>query len=69
MARAGYDPSEAPKLWDRMSASHNGKAPPEFMSTHPSDENRKLDLNLWMPEANAVYSKAPHKFGIGSSIN
>lgn len=69
MSKAGYDPSEAPKLWDRMSASHGGKAPPEFMSTHPSDANRKADLNRWMPEANELYSKAPHKYGLGSNIN
>lgn len=69
MARAGYDPSEAPRLWDRMSAANGGKAPPEFMSTHPSDSNRKAMLNSWMNEANNVYSQAPHKYGLGSNIN
>ncbi len=69
MARAGYDPSEAPKLWDRMNAANGGKAPPEFMSTHPSDKNRKDALNQWMSEANQVYAKAPHKYGLGSNIN
>ena len=29
MARAGYDPSESIKLWDRMNAASGGKAPPE----------------------------------------
>lgn len=68
MARAGYDPAEAPRLWDRMSASSGGKAPPEFMSTHPSDANRKAMLNEWMPDAEAIYSKAPHKYGLGEKI-
>jgi predicted Zn-dependent protease len=41
-ARAGYDPSVAPALWDRMGAS--GKSPPEFMSTHPDPANRSRAL-------------------------
>lgn len=69
MARAGYDPSEAPRLWDRMSAASGGKAPPEFMSTHPSDANRKAMLNSWMNDANNVYSQSPHKYGLGANIN
>ncbi|MFA6237972.1 MAG: M48 family metallopeptidase [Bacteriovorax sp.] len=68
MARAGYDPSEAPRLWDRMSASHGGKAPPEFMSTHPSDETRKTGLNTWMSDAQKAYAQSPHKYGLGETI-
>jgi predicted Zn-dependent protease len=68
MARAGYDPSEAPRLWDRMSASHGGSAPPEFMSTHPSDESRKAGLNAWMADAHAAYEHAPHRYGLGENI-
>jgi predicted Zn-dependent protease len=41
-ARAGYDPSTAPALWDRMGAS--GKSPPEFLSTHPDPANRSRAL-------------------------
>ncbi len=68
MAKAGYDPSEAPKLWDRMNQSHGGKAPPELLSTHPSDETRKKNLNDWMSEAQSIYSKSPKKFGTGEII-
>lgn len=68
MARAGYDPSEAPKLWDRMNAANGGKAPPEFMSTHPSDTTRKANLNNWMAEAQQIYAKAPTKYGLGEAI-
>jgi len=54
MAMAGYDPREAPKFWQRMSAGGGG-APPEFMSTHPSDETRIRQLNERMAEALGYY--------------
>tara|TARA_B100001175_G_scaffold314019_1_gene322604 strand:+ start:2129 stop:2956 length:828 start_codon:yes stop_codon:yes gene_type:complete len=47
---SGYDIREAPKLWERMKKSHKGKEPPEFMSTHPSSDNRIKKLNEWMDE-------------------
>jgi predicted Zn-dependent protease len=53
MAMAGYDPRKAPAFWERMSAG--GGAPPEFMSTHPSDETRIRQLNEHMPEAMEYY--------------
>lgn len=68
MAKAGYDPSEAPVLWDRMKNSHEGAGPPEFLSTHPSEENRKEALNSWMSEAKKVYQSAPHQYGLGEKI-
>ena len=68
MARAGYDPTEATKLWDRMGAAKQGAAPPEFISTHPSDKARKEKLNSWLPEAQAEYAKAPQKYGTGAVI-
>lgn len=51
MALAGYDPREAPKFWKRMAAMGKGKAIPEMLSTHPSDENRIEQLNNYMPVA------------------
>lgn len=50
MAMAGYNPQEAPKFWERMTAGSSGQ-PPEFVSTHPSHDRRIADLNKHMPEA------------------
>jgi len=50
MAMAGYDPYQAPIFWKRMSQSGGAAGTPEFMSTHPSDENRIAKLNALMPE-------------------
>lgn len=51
MAIAGFNPEEAPKLWERMQAASGGKTQPEILSTHPSNQRRINDLTLWIPEA------------------
>jgi predicted Zn-dependent protease len=57
MAMAGYDPQQATTFWERMAAGKGGQAPPEFLSTHPSDETRIADLKRHMPEALKYYKK------------
>jgi len=57
MASAGYDPNLAPAFWKRMIEMNKGEKPPEFLSTHPSDETRIKDLESWLPEAMAYYNK------------
>ncbi len=57
LAKAGYDPHEAPKFWQRMISMNTGQKPPEFLSTHPSDERRVQQLNNWIPEALKYYRK------------
>jgi predicted Zn-dependent protease len=57
MAMAGYDPQQAPVFWERMAQMGSGQNPPQFLSTHPSDETRIANLNKWMPEALDYYSK------------
>ena len=52
---SGYDIREAPKIWERMKESNKGKEPPEFMSTHPSSDNRIKKLNEWMNEVTLDY--------------
>jgi len=56
-AMAGYDPREAIPFWERMSAA-GGAGPPEFLSTHPSDETRMRKLKQFMPEALKYYTTA-----------
>nr|WP_240732239.1 M48 family metallopeptidase [Geobacter sp. FeAm09] len=57
MAMAGYDPNEAVVFWRRMAAQKAGQAPPEFLSTHPSDATRVAELERLMPEAMSYYRK------------
>jgi predicted Zn-dependent protease len=56
MAMAGYDPREAPEFWKRMTAV-GGQKPPEFMSTHPSDETRIRRITEEIPEALTYYKR------------
>jgi metalloendopeptidase OMA1, mitochondrial len=51
VARACFDPTEAPKLWERMGRASGGRGPAEFTSTHPSHETRIRQFQEWMPEA------------------
>jgi len=59
MAKAGYDPHAARDLWLRMAEASKGQSrPPEFLSTHPSDETRVKQIEAWMPEAMQYYKPA-----------
>jgi predicted Zn-dependent protease len=67
MARAGYDPSEAARLWGRMSKIK--KPPiPVWLSTHPADEDRIRKLNDLTPDVEKYYRDAPQKFGLGETL-
>lgn len=65
MAKAGYEPSEAPKFWERFSTLKSNT--PTFMSTHPSHEDRALRLDRAVPEARKVYEASP-KYGLGEAV-
>jgi predicted Zn-dependent protease len=54
-AMAGYNPQEAVPLWERMKAASGGNAPPQILSTHPSDDARIAKLKELMPEAMQYY--------------
>lgn len=57
MARAGYDPQESLRFWQRMEQKSQGQ-PPEFLSTHPSHGTRIAQLQALMPKALEEYNRA-----------
>ncbi|MEZ4550961.1 MAG: M48 family metallopeptidase [Desulfobacterales bacterium] len=56
MAMAGYDPRGAVAFWQRMAAKKGGQSPPEFLSTHPSDQNRIKNIQSLIPDAMTYYN-------------
>lgn len=63
MAKAGFNPEEAPKLWQKMKQNKKEQVP-EWMSTHPSDDtritqltNRLFDATLLMKTAHQQHKK------------
>lgn len=54
MAIAGYDPNDAISFWQRMAANSGAKIP-EFMSTHPLEQNRITAIQNFLPEALKYY--------------
>ncbi len=69
MAKAGYDPSEAPRFWHRFAQAKSGQATPEFLSTHPNDERCAAELRAQLAMANEVYALAPARYGTGVPIS
>ena len=57
MASAGYPPDESIKVWNRMDKEKDGVALPAFISTHPSNKNRKENLREWLPKAEKRYAR------------
>jgi len=56
-ARAGYDPRTAVRLWEKMSSA-SGNGVPQFLSTHPSPDNRIQALTALVPQMMPIYEKA-----------
>jgi len=57
MASAGFDPRQSIALWQNMARASGGK-PPEFMSSHPSDETRIRNLSERLNTAMPLYEQA-----------
>lgn len=69
MAKAGYDPSEAPLFWGRFGGAKSGAAAtPEWASTHPSDDRRASDLAEKLPQALEIYRSTANRFGRGELL-
>jgi predicted Zn-dependent protease len=56
-ARAGYDPHAAVTLWKKMGAAAKG-APPQWLSTHPSNPTRIRDIERALPQVEPLYARA-----------
>jgi predicted Zn-dependent protease len=57
-ARAGYDPRAAITLWEKMTKTGGGNAPPQWLSTHPSHETRIRDLQDYSQRVLPLYEQA-----------
>jgi predicted Zn-dependent protease len=56
MTKAGYDPRQALKFWENMMRlSRNSRKPPEFLSTHPTDQHRIERIRKLIPKALKYY--------------
>ena len=63
-ARAGYDPRAGVTLWQKMTAANKG-APPQWLSTHPSGNNRIKEIQANLPKVMPLYDRAgkpPQRF-------
>ncbi len=67
MAKAGYDPAEAARVWERMAKITKPPIPP-WLSTHPADEERVRKLNESLPDAQKIYSDSRVKYGLGTPL-
>jgi predicted Zn-dependent protease len=59
-ARAGYDPRAGVKLWEKMAAASKG-APPQWLSTHPSNKDRIAEIRKHLKEVMPLFAKATNR--------
>jgi predicted Zn-dependent protease len=57
-ARAGYDPRAGVTLWQKMIAANGGAHSPEFLSSHPAEENRVREIEALLPTVMPLYQAA-----------
>ena len=68
MVKAGYDPGEAERFWNRVSTMQRSSRPPELLSFHPIDPERMLSIRQLLHKANRAYRANPLKHGLGQSF-
>ena len=57
-ARAGYNPEAAVSLWQKMAKLNSGGQPPKWLSTHPSNEDRIKDVQIYAQKVMPLYTAA-----------
>jgi predicted Zn-dependent protease len=60
MAKAGFNPRASVDLWRNMGKNSKG-APPEFLSTHPSNQTRIQDLSQHLKKSDPMFKKSTQK--------
>ena len=58
MAKAGFNPAESIKLWQKMAQASQGAEPVEFLSTHPSHTSRIQNLQADLPKVQRLQQQA-----------
>jgi len=56
MQKAGYDPYQASKLWEKMAANSRSRQP-QFLSTHPDPANRARTIHDYIKRQEALGSQ------------
>jgi predicted Zn-dependent protease len=67
MAKAGYDPAEAVKFWNRFAKLGDGGVP-SLLSDHPATPDREKNLRDKLPQAQQLYQAAAQKSGAGEPV-
>ncbi|TKB43849.1 M48 family metallopeptidase [Thalassotalea mangrovi] len=57
MAKSGFDPSASVALWRNMAKAGGGE-PPEWLSTHPSNQTRINNLSKHLEKSEPMYAAA-----------
>jgi predicted Zn-dependent protease len=61
MSKAGFNPEDSVQLWKNMAKASGGKQPPQWMSTHPSNQTRIDNLTKNIPKYAPYYQKIVQK--------
>jgi len=67
MARAGYDPREAPAVWKRMVAVADDRGGAGFLAAHPRSSEQAKQFADIMSRLMTLYEASP-RFGLGEPV-
>lgn len=68
MADSGYDPAEAPRVWQRFAQKYGSNKMASYMSTHPASGDRMQRLSQQVPEMQNLYRRASSQLGLGTTL-